>query len=413
MPYLPSSTSHATGRFVRRLGPHHFAHLRACAEGLDVGDCARRYLGIEHGHEAVTAHQEAVDAVRSVARRRGEAAWRLVGLRLGLGAATARPSLADFVAEHGLEGFSEAEALALYEEAWPLDRKAARGQRLRQRQLELLRRLEALAAETPQPTDLVAGWFEEAIATRLITAGILTLGSLNAHIAAGGVWWRQLPAVGVAKARRIERHLGLLLPRQAPLPKLLFALSLTPSLFRAPSAGDASSGLDGLVFDAVSDLRSVPLPRSASSTPRPPSLLAANSDLEAVQSWIQARAGSEATVKVYQREATRLLLWLQYERGGRTLAQMQVDDCSAFMAFLQNIPPQWISRARAAPGTPGWAPFRGPLVTRELPPGGGHRRFALCLAAVSAVCERQPVAAGEPENGRRSPQENARQQSAQ
>ena len=31
------------------------------------------------------------------------------------------------------------------------------------------------------------------------------------------------------------------------------------------------------------------------------------------------------------------------------------------MTFLQNIPPQWISRARAAPGTPGWAPFRGAL----------------------------------------------------
>jgi hypothetical protein len=90
-------------------------------------------------------------------------------------------------------------------------------------------------------------------------------------------------------------------------------------------------------------------------------LLDANSDLQAVQSWIQARAGSLATVRVYQREAYRLLLWLQYERAGSTLAQMDVADCGAFMAFLQHIPPRWISRARAAPGTPGWAPFRGPL----------------------------------------------------
>jgi hypothetical protein len=62
---------------VRRLGPHHFAHLRAVAEGLAIVDCARRYLGIEHGHEAATAHPEAVDAVRALARRRGESAWRL------------------------------------------------------------------------------------------------------------------------------------------------------------------------------------------------------------------------------------------------------------------------------------------------------------------------------------------------
>ncbi|MEO6319214.1 MAG: tyrosine-type recombinase/integrase, partial [Polaromonas sp.] len=74
-----------------------------------------------------------------------------------------------------------------------------------------------------------------------------------------------------------------------------------------------------------------------------------------------ARAGSVATAKVYQREAGRLLLWLQYECRGATLAQMSVADCSHFMAFLQHIPPAWISRERASPGTIGWAPFRGPL----------------------------------------------------
>ena len=80
-PTLPSSTpppSHSSARlnnrFVRRLGPHHFAHLRAVAEGLNLTDCARRYLGVEHGHEAVTAHRQAVDAVQAVARRQGDAA---------------------------------------------------------------------------------------------------------------------------------------------------------------------------------------------------------------------------------------------------------------------------------------------------------------------------------------------------
>ena len=82
LPSLPSHSPAPAPRFVRRLGPHHFAHLRACAEGLDLTDCARRYLGIEHGHEARTAHQEAVDTVRAVARRRDESAWRLVGLTI-------------------------------------------------------------------------------------------------------------------------------------------------------------------------------------------------------------------------------------------------------------------------------------------------------------------------------------------
>ena len=355
--YLSPSPSPGV-RFVRRLGPHHFAHLRAVSEGLDLADCARRYLGIEHGHEAKTAHQEAVDAVRAVARRRGNAAWRLVGLRIQSPSGAPRPSLDAFAQQHGLDGFSESEVLTLYAEAYPPERKAARGLRLRERQLELLRRLERLAAETPQPTDLVAGWFDERVAVKLITAGLLTLGSLNACISAGGVWWRALPAVGIAKARRLERHLATLLPREVQPPRPLFALSATPALWGAPSPSDASRITGGVAGPAPGDL--VVHEETASAALARP-LLDVDSDGQAVQSWIQARAGSLATVRVYQREAHRLLLWLQYERGGATLAQMGVPDCGAFMAFLQNIPPRWISRVRAAPGTPGWAPFRGPL----------------------------------------------------
>ena len=364
LPALPSKPTPPVlehPRFVRRLGPHHFAHLRACAEGLDLSDCARRYLGIEHGHEAKTAHQEAVDAVRAVARRRGESAWRLVGLTIRVPAGEARPSLDAFAQQHGLDGFSESEVLTLYAETFPLERKAARSQRLRERQLELLRRLERLAAETPQLSDLVAGWFEEALAAKLVTAGLLTLGALNARVSAGGRWFAALPAVGVAKARRIERHLDTLLPRELPAAKPLFALSATPALFGAPSPARTSRAPDGPT-DEASSLRAL---EEATQTAVARPLLDVNSDGQAVQSWIQARAGSLATLRVYQREVHRLLLWLQYERGvggqGATLAQMTVADCGAFMAFLENIPPRWISRARAAPGQSGWAPFRGPL----------------------------------------------------
>jgi hypothetical protein len=40
--------------------------------------------------------------------------------------------------------------------------------------------MEGLAVETPQPVDLVAGWFEEALAAKWVTAGLLTLGALSA-----------------------------------------------------------------------------------------------------------------------------------------------------------------------------------------------------------------------------------------
>ena len=356
MTSTPSSPARSA-RFVRRLGPHHFAHLRACAEGLDLADCARRYLGIEHGHEAKTAHQEAVDAVRAVARRRGESAWRLVGLTIRTPEGAPRPSLDSFVEQHGLNGFSECEVVKLYAEAFPLERKTARGQRLRERQIALLHRLEGLAAETPQPSDLVSGWFEEALAAKLVTAGLLTLGALNARISAGGRWFAALPVVGIAKARRIERHLATLLPRDVQPARALFVLSATPALWGAPSRAHTSRAFAAQPERVSGDLVLEEVKPMALAPP----LLDVDSDLQAVQSWIQARAGSLATVRVYQREAHRLLLWLQYECAGSTFARMTVADCGAFMAFLQNIPSRWISRARAAPGTPGWAPFRGPL----------------------------------------------------
>ena len=202
LPLSPSllAPSSEGKRFIRRLGQHHCAHLRAVAEGLDLADCAARYLGTEHGHEAHSAHQQTVDAVRAVARQRGEP-WRLVGLSIKTTGAEC-PTL-DAFADGRFDGFSEAVVLEIYQETFPADRKAARSQRLRARQLALLHRLEAMAAAQPQDGDLVAGWFDDRTADKLTAAGILSLGKLNARIATGGRWYRTLPAVGEAKAQRI------------------------------------------------------------------------------------------------------------------------------------------------------------------------------------------------------------------
>jgi hypothetical protein len=171
-------------------------------------DSARRYLRVEHGHQAFAAHQQAVEAVRSVARHQDDGAWRLVGLMIGTTGGQPPPALAEFIDVHGLDGFSQSEAFALYEEAFPPDRRAVRSQRLRERQLARLHRLEGLAAETPQPSDLVASWFDDSLGAKLLTAGMVTPGDLNARIGTGGVWWCALSAIGVAKARRTERHLA-------------------------------------------------------------------------------------------------------------------------------------------------------------------------------------------------------------
>jgi integrase len=57
---------------------------------------------------------------------------------------------------------------------------------------------------------------------------------------------------------------------------------------------------------------------------------------------------------------------------------MNVLDCRDYLAFLQNIPTHWISRRRAAPGQPGWAPFRGPLSHQS------HRQAVVIVSSMFA-----------------------------
>ena len=408
-PKTPKSAPRSSSvQYVHRLGKHHFAHLRAVAEGLDLQDSAKRYLGIEHGQQARTAHLQTVERIRAIARRAGEGGWRLIGLAIRIDFDVDQPTLDEFVEQRDLDGWSQSEVTAMYQEAYPVERqvqrRAKKRTQLRQRQLELIKRLEQQAAEAPAPTDLVTGWFDDVVAKRLLGAGLTTLADLNQKIATGGRWYRSLPSIGEAKAERIVAHLATLLPRAVRPARALFVLSGTPNLFAAPSPAPQRLLTATARFDA-------PLPSSARmeeeegypnrltlvagtaksenfkgggdgdiQTALPslvlPTLLKARNDLEAVDAWIAARSGSIHTARAYHREANRVLLWLQYERGGKTLGQMDVGDCGDYMAFLQTIPAAWISRVRAAPGQPGWAPFRGPL---------SHRSQALAITLVASL----------------------------
>lgn len=104
--------------YVSRLGLHHFAHLRAMSEGLPIVDAAKRYLGVEHGHQAKVAHLETREAVRAVARRRGLSAWRLIGITFDVMEPQTQhgesPSLQEFIESRDLDDWSEADVLQMY-----------------------------------------------------------------------------------------------------------------------------------------------------------------------------------------------------------------------------------------------------------------------------------------------------------
>ncbi len=347
---------------MSRLGMHHFAHLRALAEGIDPKESAFRYLGIEHGHEAVTASRQTIDAVRAVARTHAlGSAWRLIGLTIrhrnfvaiGLLPNAQRvstlanvPTLDDYIAERDLDGWSEDEVLQMYAEAYPADlsenKRIARREKLRQRQLVLLNKLEALSVEQPDRSHPVIGWFDEHTAKKMVTAGLITLGHIQDAIRTAGRWYKTLPGIGKGKATRIASFLESIIatPSSWSKPAFLLEVASSPYTTFRELTGDAQrpSGLD-----------------------KSPGILRATSDLEAVRSWVAARAGSTKTATIYMREAIRLLLWLQKTRTSYKFEGMMLEDCLGYMAFLQAIPPDWISRKNAALFSVGWAPFRGQL----------------------------------------------------
>jgi integrase len=323
-----------------RLGAHHFAYLRAIAEGVGSVEAARRYLAIEHGAEAAGVHRLVVDRVRALARRRGDPRWRLIGLELqdAVSAAVSAPSLDAWAATEGLGDWSEDELQAMYAERFgPVDagrcRRQARNARLRARRLQLLRELEAVAADKASATDLVDVWLPAALATQLRGSFVLTLGDLQACIARGGRWWTGLRAFGPVKAGRLAALVQMLLgPPAGAWPVSIAAAELT-----------RLSGAQG-----------------ANRMPGSSAAIAAQDDLQAIRAWIAARAGSPATAKQYEREAERFVLWCVLERH-KGLSDAAAEDCRAYMDFLANLPGRWISRRKVGRMQPGWAPFRGAL----------------------------------------------------
>lgn len=337
-PLATDAVPAAAAPFPVRLTLPHLLHLRAVAQGLPVADAARRYLGIEHGNEAPSAHRRVVDLAAAVARRRGDSRWRLLGVEIAApGVEAAAPSLDDWARAEGLDGWSQAELRDLHAERFPPPeasrrRRVERNERLRARRLALIDELEAAAAERPAAGDRLDGWLAPELAGRLQRRGLATLGDLQALIARGGRWWADLPACGPIKAKRLSSHVEQLLgPR--------------------PSAWATST--------VQADLAALSGRHGGNRMPTAAGIDAAD-DRQAVRAWIAARAGSALTAKQYEREAERFILWCVVERR-RALADATADDCRAYMDFLADVPPRWISRAKAARFAPGWAPFRGPL----------------------------------------------------
>lgn len=357
-------TQGTTGTYARRLGAHHFAYLRAWVEGLPREDAAKRYLGLEHGHQLVTVHRHVVDDLRALARRRHDSRWRLIGVDVGGRTAgktrpaptsATPPALDVWAEENGLEDFSHQEQLDAWLEAFPPDptaeRVRRRNARLRERQLEVLASLERVAAVPVLATDPVDAWLDPALAAKLLAAGFVTLGDLAKAVRRGDRWYKSLKGVGVGKAGRVEAQLSSLLPPSVVdlnLSSKHSSLNSVTSALMSDSRGviSESAHLDGST--------------GSNRAQRAPTVDADN-DKKAVETWLAATASrSPSTTAAYRKEAERFLLWCVIERN-KPLSGCNASDCLAYMSFLNRIPEEWQSRRKSTRLGVGWTPFRGQL----------------------------------------------------
>lgn len=193
--------------------------MRAVVQRLDVGASWDRYLRTEGEHvdlrrvkSTIAWMKEAFAAAAHRYSKPGTA--RLVLLDATRVADHAGlPDLATFAAERGLDGFSQAEQLEAYQEAFgaaATTQKGSRRARLIARQLKALRWLEQLVAQEPGAEDEVAGWFSPAIAGRLERAGLSTIALLVTRInGVGQRWWTAVPGVGELKSAHLVATAGM------------------------------------------------------------------------------------------------------------------------------------------------------------------------------------------------------------
>ena len=368
---------------LRRLGHHQLAFVRCWAEGLDMAGSWNRYMFLDGSADARRARGELgrlLDELGSLARANGRPEVAAL-LRRDPEAIVDRgqktPTLDEFRASQPPDFHTEAELIALHQaEFGHADSRspARRRQRLRERLVAAIQWLESVGARAPQPTDPVAAWLDERVATRLAAVGIQRLGELGFWIRRKGFnWHRAVPKVGPVGAARIVRWLreheatlgSLPSPALKPLGEVDTA-ALTPAArlgivplerFKPPSERDGAKG--------------------SNRAPAERCKVAASNDFEAVQAWLRLRVQGAHTWRAYRKEGERFLLWAVMERK-KALSSLDGDDCVAYRDFIAKPGPEWTGARHAQRWSEAWRPFEGPLSARSQ---------AAAMTIVRSMCE--------------------------
>ncbi|MGE0314180.1 MAG: phage integrase family protein [Lautropia sp.] len=367
----------------RRIDAAQFAFVRAVVLGIPMREAADRYLGEGLDLRVVQSELRWLRTELLAAARRGGVPGDVRAPQLDIAqiptslreAPPAVPSLEQFRERVDPDGFyGEAELLALYKQQHATPdggRRVARLARLRERQRRALDAIERILVFPPSLDDPPSAWLEPATARRIEAVGLSTLVKLADWIRQRGQrWWTVVPRVGEVAAGRVVDWLR----RNADALGIRFDASVTMSRRELVARWRAVPQLSGVL--APLDRLFVPADLDGSrGTNRLPGLsrLGAANDREAIEAWIEARAGSNAnTQRAYRREAERLLIWAIFERR-KPVSSLTVEDAIAFRVFLRD--PQ--------PAVGGWG-RGGRLGCRQT----GGRSMGHCRRAASRMRSR-------------------------
>jgi len=391
----------------RLLHVGHFAFMRSVVQGLDSRESWERYLRVEGEATDQRTVRATIAWIRdefaAAAKRQDRfGTARLVRIDASRIAdpSLELPSLEAYAEAHGLQDERQAEQIAAYEAEYGLaTQRLRRRARLIARQLEALRWLEGLVAQSPKAGDSVAAWLNPTLASHLEAADIFTLAQLVERINGVGLrWYAGIKAMGEGKALRIVAWLqdvanahqdstGLQLGRHVamarsklyshelqavvapatairPLEKFIVPAELdgTRGLYRRPQAQcllKATNDYQAILAWLRSKHGLTPEQKAHLKARRRQRDVMGNHGVEQNMDWLQALSHTQ---RAYRKEAERFLLWAITHKG-KALSSMSNEDCTLYRDFLADPQPRsrWCGDRGRERWSPLWRPFEGPL----------------------------------------------------
>ena len=383
----------------RKLHVGHFAFMRAVAQGIDVRSSWDRYLRVEGEGSDQRLVRSTIAWIRdefaaAAKREDRHGTARLVRIDISKIADKSHelPSLEAFAESRGIEEFSQTEQTTAFEAEY--GKASARQKRratLIARQLDALRWLEGLIAQSPRAGDAVAAWLNLALANHLEAADILTLAQLVERInGIGRRWYAGIKAMGEGKAQRIvewlrehQDSIGLQLGHHVAIARSqLYAHELNAVVAPATDIRPLEKFIVPAELDGT---------RGLYRRPQAQCLLKAGNDYQAILAWLRSKHGLTPdqkahlkarrrqrdlgveqgldwlqalsnTQRAYRKESERFLLWAITHKG-KALSSMSNEDCIEYREFLADPQPRsrWCGDRGRERWSPLWRPFEGPL----------------------------------------------------